>query len=214
VKSPPACSPLAFPPGLIPTAPRLQIAAADENRSVRLRAASKIFAARCLLAGRPLGPEYLQLFFAVSPKMVIQGLSADFATHARFSVLSPEHDDAAIENIILVRRRKPEITPSATQMSFKATTPRRAKSGCTINGTAFFSIEAYSPALRLPSLPTRNKDEELGKWDYHALRMLASRARNYEMDCGRLMHGGNFQVGKGSEIMRTMQYISIAPDKQ
>src|SRR6266851_1237830 len=72
VKSPLACSPLAFPPGLIPTAPRLQIAAADENRSVRLRAASKIFAARCLLAGRPVGPEYLQLFFAVSPKMVIQ----------------------------------------------------------------------------------------------------------------------------------------------
>jgi hypothetical protein len=46
----------------------------------------------------------------IFPKIVIQGLSADFATRARFSVLSPEHDDAGIENIFLVRRRKPEIT--------------------------------------------------------------------------------------------------------
>jgi hypothetical protein len=76
-------------------------------------------------------------------------------------------------------------------MPFKATTPRRGKSGCTINGTAFFSIEAYPPALRLPSLPTRNKDQELGKRDYHGCRRkdrVQKRANNLETAPGHGHH--------------------------
>jgi hypothetical protein len=86
-----------------------QIPGADENSSVRFCAAGKIFATRFLLDGRPVSFEYRQLVLAVSPKMVIQSLSADLATDPPFSVPSPEHDDAAIKNISLFRRRKPEI---------------------------------------------------------------------------------------------------------
>jgi hypothetical protein len=67
----------------------LQIPGTDDHRPVRFRAAGKIFAARFLLYSRAVGSEYRQLAFPVSPKVVIQRLSADLSTHPRFSVLSP-----------------------------------------------------------------------------------------------------------------------------
>lgn len=47
----------------------LQIASPDENGPVGFHAASKVFAARDVFDGRPIGAEYLQLVVAIPTEM-------------------------------------------------------------------------------------------------------------------------------------------------
>lgn len=70
---------------------------------------SKIFPARFLFNGCPVVSEYSELVLAIPAEMVIQSFFADFAPYAGFRILPPEHDNFAVKNISLFRRRKPQI---------------------------------------------------------------------------------------------------------
>jgi len=96
---------------LCPCTPRtsLEVSCADENRPVWFCFAIKIFLPCFQFDGLTVGPEYFRLVLVVSLKVIVDGLSADGAPHAGFSVLPPERDDATVEIISLLPLRKSQI---------------------------------------------------------------------------------------------------------
>lgn len=87
----------------------LQIARADENGPIRFRVAGKIFVPRVLFNGRTVRLEYFQFVLAVTLKVIVEGFSADGATHSLLPILPPKYDDGAVENVSRFRLRKGEI---------------------------------------------------------------------------------------------------------
>lgn len=70
----------------------LKIARAHENRPVRFSFAGKMYLTCFQLDGFAVGPEYFQLVFVVSPKVIVDGLSAGRTPYAPFSVVPSEGD--------------------------------------------------------------------------------------------------------------------------
>src|SRR6266704_3623861 len=92
-----------------------QIVRANENRSIDFGVTSNIFPPYLLLDGLAVRCEHLEFILTVSLEVIVQGFPGDDASHPRFSILSVEKDNLALENKTLFggrrSRRKCQVVP-------------------------------------------------------------------------------------------------------